>query len=183
MLKRIAITGPESTGKSQMAEKLARHFNTVFVPEIARDYIDQLNRPYTQDDILQIAKNQLELEEEAAKKTDGLLFCDTEFLVTKIWSEHKYNNCHPWIQKMYKVHVYDLYLLMEVDLPWQPDPQREHPHLRKFFFDCYYKELDQQGFRFEVVNGQGENRLKNAIRIVDGFLGGVSCPEIGLQKK
>jgi len=171
MLKRIAITGPESAGKSEMAEKLARHYNTVFVPEIAREFIDRLNRPYTQDDILRIAKKQLEIEEEIAKQAGGLLFCDTEFLVTKIWSEHKYSSCPPWIEKMFREHVYDLYLLMDIDLPWKPDPQREHPHLRKFFFDWYHRELDQRGFSFEVVSGLGEERLENAIRFVDRLLG------------
>ena len=96
MIKRIAITGPESTGKSWLTEHLALQFNTVFVTEYAREYIDSLNRPYTFEDIEVIAKHQLALEENVLAKANDVLFVDTDFFVTKIWSDFVYHKCCPW---------------------------------------------------------------------------------------
>jgi NadR type nicotinamide-nucleotide adenylyltransferase len=169
VVKKIAITGPESTGKSNLAKQLAEHFQTVYVPEFARDYINGLSRPYNQDDILHIAENQLMNERKAIGNANGFLFCDTELIVTKVWSMHKYKNCHPWILKQIEKNPYDLYLLCNVDLPWEFDVQREHPHLRRFFFEWYQKELENYGFNYKIVSGQGEQRIQNAINIVNHF--------------
>jgi len=160
---KIAITGPESTGKSSLASQLAQHFNTVFVPEFAREYIDKLSRPYTEDDLLQIAKGQLEYEEEMLLKNNKIIFSDTEMTVMKIWSLHKYGRCHPFILDKLQQQNYDLILLCDVDLPWEPDQLREHPRHRKFFFDWYLTELNLQGVNFAVVSGMGDDRLTSAI--------------------
>jgi NadR type nicotinamide-nucleotide adenylyltransferase len=163
---RIAITGPESTGKSQLTKQLASFFGTVWVPEYAREYIDSLDRTYNEKDILEIAKGQLEREERQACSAKEVLFCDTELTVTRIWSEVKYSRCHPWILEKIAEHTYDFYLLCFIDIPWENDPQREHPHLREHLFSLYLKELTGRGCRFEVVTGLGEERLKNAIRLI-----------------
>ena len=166
-IKRIAVTGPESTGKSQLAAQLARHYNTVYVPEFARDYIDRLDRPYNQHDILLIAKGQLRSEEEMVGQANKLLICDTELIVAKIWSLHKFGNCDPFIRTHIRTNVYDLYLLCDVDLPWEQDPQREHPTLRKYFFDWYRRELDNYGFPYEIIRGMGQQRLELAVAVID----------------
>jgi NadR type nicotinamide-nucleotide adenylyltransferase len=166
---KIAITGPESTGKSMLAEQLAKHFNTVWVPEHAREYISKLKRKYEQEDILHIAKGQLEREDQALLHAKDFLFCDTEFLVTKIWSEHAFGNCDPWIQKKFTTHIYDLYLLMDVDLPWEYDPQREHPHLRSFFLNWYKNELTKHKLPFRIISDSGEKRTLNAINSIFSF--------------
>lgn len=166
-IRKIAITGPESTGKSELAKGLAQHYNGGFVPEYAREYIDLLDRDYTQEDILVIAQNQLEREQEVLEKSREFLFADTELIVTKIWSLHKYGRCHPWIEAEIVNHTYDLYLLCDVDLPWQYDEQREHPHLRNFFFEWYKRALDEYGFPWYIVSGTGKERLENAITIID----------------
>ncbi len=149
-----------------ISEQLANHFNTVWVPEYARDYINQLQRPYNKEDILKIAKGQLKREKKLEPEANKYLFCDTEFIITKIWSEYKYKMCHKWILDKIKNHVYDLYLLMDIDLPWEYDPMREHPQLRKYFFDLYFNELNIRKFNFRVVNGLNNERLRNAIRYV-----------------
>jgi NadR type nicotinamide-nucleotide adenylyltransferase len=164
---KIAITGPESTGKSQLAAELAEHYKTVFVPEFARAYIENLDRPYNQADILEIAKGQIRDEEKILKQASGMLFCDTELIVTKIWSEVKYGVCDPWIPEMIEKNKYDLFLLCNIDIPWQADPQREHPHLREKLFDLYFNELTQLGFPFKVLSGLGKERLKNAIDLIE----------------
>jgi NadR type nicotinamide-nucleotide adenylyltransferase len=163
-IRRIAVTGPESTGKSRLAGQLAEYFHTSWIPEYAREYIDGLDRPYDETDILEIARGQMEREERQASASKGLLFCDTELIVTKIWSEVKYGRCHPWILEQIEKHPYDLYLLCYIDIPWEADPQREHPHMRERLFTLYYEELLERNFPFEVIKGLDGERLQNAVR-------------------
>jgi NadR type nicotinamide-nucleotide adenylyltransferase len=169
MIRKIAITGPESTGKSMLAGQLATHYNTVWVPEFARGYLEHLGKPYEEEDILSIAQGQLVAEDYWFIKAKDYLFCDTELLVTKIWSEVKYSRCDPWIIAKLNSHKYDLFLLCDIDLPWQYDPLREHPDQRQYLFDLYYKELKNRNFPFDVVRGTGRDRLTNAIQIIDKF--------------
>jgi NadR type nicotinamide-nucleotide adenylyltransferase len=166
-LLKIAITGPESTGKSRLAEELAVYYQTEFVVEYAREYIDHLDRPYNQNDILEIAKGQIRNENEKSSLAKGILFCDTELIVTQIWSEVKYGNCDPWILKTIKENKYDLFLLCNIDLPWEADPQREHPHMREKLLRMYSDTLTNYKFPFQVVSGIGPVRLKNAIGYVE----------------
>lgn len=166
---KIATTGPESTGKSFVAKGLAAHYNTLWVPEYARGYIDKLNRPYAEPDLQNICKGQSELEHSLAARAGRFLFCDTEMLVIKIWSQYKYDRVHPSILKAFSQHHYDLYLLMDIDLPWEYDPQRENPDKRKFFFEWFKRELDNKKANYHIVSGVGEQRLKNAINIIDHY--------------
>ncbi len=151
--------------------ELAEYYKTVFVPEFAREYIDRLGRPYDQEDILIIAKGQISEEERWIKQADRMLFCDTELIVTKIWSEVKYGFCDPWILKKIEENKYDLFLLCDIDLPWEADPQREHPHMREKLFTLYYDELKGRGVPFKVVSGAGRERLMNAIGFVESVPG------------
>lgn len=166
-LLRIAITGPESTGKSKLAEELASFYHTLWVPEYAREYIDRLDRPYNRDDILEIAKGQIRNENHLAGKVNRILFCDTELIVAKIWSEVRFGTCDPWILEGVGKNKYDLFLLCNTDLPWEADPQREHPHMREKLFELYRHELDERGFPYCIVSGLGQERLKNAIGFVE----------------
>lgn len=170
LLKRIAITGPESTGKSSLCRHLAKHYNTLWVEEYARSYIDDIKRPYNLDDIIKIAKGQLINENRIAEKASGVLFCDTELIVTKIWSEHKFGVCPEWILNNIQNYKYDFYLLCNIDLDWEPDPQREHPNLRQYFFDLYKQELEKRDFNFGIVSGKGDERLQNAIKLLNNLL-------------
>lgn len=174
-IRKVAVTGPESTGKSKLCRDLANHYKGLFVPEHARAYIDQLGRPYQQDDILAIAKGQLAIEQKIVDQAGKMsakpiVFCDTELIVTKVWSIHKYDSCDFWILDQIESNHYDLFLLCDVDLPWEPDMQREHPELRSYFFDWYRLELENYNFPYHVVMGDGENRLNNAVRLIDSAL-------------
>ncbi len=166
-LVKIAITGPESTGKSMMAQQLADHYMTVWVPEFARLHLLNIERPYNYDDILEIAQKQMASEKVFELIANKLLFADTELVVTKIWCDVKYQKCHPWIINELKKQHYDLYLLMDVDLPWEYDPLREHPDKRQFLFDLYRRELENYGFNYKIVSGKGEDRFNNGCRLVE----------------
>lgn len=166
---RISITGPESTGKSWLAQHLAEHYQTQWVSEFARQYLEDIGRTYTYEDILEIAEKQFQLENIAAENTE-LLFCDTDFCVTSIWCNVKYGKCHDWITARLVENHYALYLLCDIDLPWQYDPMREHPEMRSELFGMYKNLLEDHKFNYRVVSGNGEERLQNGIRLVDEFL-------------
>lgn len=170
-ISKVAITGPESTGKSTIAKALAAHFHTSWVPEYARDYIKKLDNSYRKEDLLKIAAGQLALEGEQAKSANSPLFCDTDLLVIKIWYEYKYGVVDPFIIEQYQQTHYDLYLLMDIDLPWHYDPQREHPEKRRFFFEWFERELIRKKANYVIVHGSHEERLQNAIINVNQMLG------------
>lgn len=163
-LLRIVVVGPESTGKSWLSKQLAAHFQTEWVPEYAREYLEGHEASYQKEDLLKIAKGQLALEDQIAKRAKGLLFCDTNLIVIKIWSDHKYGATDPWILDQLHKRSYDYYLLPDLDLPWEDDPLREHPNLREHFFRQYEGYLLEEKLPYQVVSGIGETRLSNAIR-------------------
>ncbi len=167
-MNRIAITGPESCGKSLMSAALAGHFDTIWVPEYARQYLLGLASGYTYKDILHIARTQLRLmkrgiAEAAGSPVASWVFFDTDLLVTKVWCDVVFGTCHRWIQENLPKQPVDYYLLMDIDLPWEFDPLREHPHLRREIFDRYLSELNTLGVPYGVVSGLGEQRLLNAL--------------------
>ena len=168
---RIAITGPESTGKSKLAAQLAEHYHTVWVPEYAREYLDKLGRPYEENDLIEIAKGQITHEKTAISHARRFLFCDTDLTVIKIWYEYKYGTLHPFLARKYAEISYDLYLLTDIDLPWEYDPQREHPEKRKYFFEWFERELKAKNTPYAVIRGRGEERLKNAVKVIEDTFG------------
>ncbi len=163
MPKKVVLTGPESTGKSFLTHQLAVHFQCPQVPEMARAYLGNLDRPYTFEDVEAIARQQLMAEEKAMSENAPLIFCDTNLLVIKIWMLHSWGHCPQWILQSLKFNPGDLTLLCDIDMPWQPDPLREHPHLRQYFADWYRRELEQSGTIWQWVKGTGEDRTALAI--------------------
>lgn len=169
--KRILILGPESTGKSTLAEDLAQHFGEPWVPEFAREYLEKLDRPYQFEDLVEIGKGQVLLEDELARKAKKFLFCDTDLRVIHIWSDHRFGKTDFWVLEQLEIRRYDLILLTDIDLPWEPDPLREHPEqeMRQYFFEKYRKLAEQSGFPYLIVSGDREKRLKDAVIAVDNL--------------
>jgi len=167
---KVVVVGPESTGKTTLTEKLAQHYKVDWVPEYARQYIDDLHRPYQQQDLLEIAKGQIDMENERLRDADSLLIYDTNLLVIKIWSEVKYGACDSKILQLFNVLSYDLYLLTYPDIPWELDPQREHPKARLELFHRYHHQLTQLAKPFIVINGTTEQRKKKSIQAIDDLL-------------
>ncbi len=166
---KIAVTGPESTGKSTLAEQLAGKYKTIWVPEFARDYLTRQNGTYSEYDLLNIATGQLEAEKKSMEIANGLLFCDTELLVIKIWSLVKYGRCHPFILQQIDKQSYAHYLLCDIDIPWTDDPLREHPDFREELFQMYESELISYGFPYTIIQGNSEERILKAAQIIDSL--------------
>lgn len=167
--KRIAVVGGESTGKSTLCKQLAAYFETQWVPEVARTYLEQLNRPYSETDLWHIAKGQLKLEDELLCSARQFLFCDTDLLVIQVWSEFAYGQVHPDVLAWINTRRYDAYLITSPDLPWQPDPLREHPeqHLREFFFRRYIELVASRGVPWFIVQGKEEERFQGARQFLE----------------
>ncbi len=165
------VIGPESTGKSTLSAQLAAHFNTVWVKEFARGYLETLHRPYDEQDLLAIAEGQLRAEDEAAAQAGGLLICDTDLYVIKVWSEARYGDCDPRILDLIASRRYDGYLLTYIDIPWEDDPQREHPlpEEREYFYNIYRDIVINSGLPWADIRGSYEERLKTAVAAVEGW--------------
>ncbi len=165
---RIAVTGPESTGKTTLAKTLAGYYNTTWAEEYAREYLESLGREYVFNDLEEIAKGQLRNMEEAAENANKVVFADTELLVIKIWSIYKYSVCSKFILEQLEHQDVDLYLLTYPDLEWEYDPLRELPsdEMRVELFEIYKEELEQYGFPFEIIKGAGAQRFENALKAI-----------------
>lgn len=163
---RIAITGPESSGKSDLAKALANHFDTVYVLEFARDYLEENGSEYSFEDLDEICKGQIAREEKALSKANEICFFDTEMLVLKIWSMYRFGRVSSFIEQAVRERKYEHYLLCKPDLTWSPDPLRESPSAdeRELLFNLYRNELESQNGSFTVVEGKGRVRLDSALR-------------------
>ncbi len=169
-LIKIAIVGPESTGKSTLSKQLAQHYQTVWVPEYARYYCAALKNPCTLQDEENMFFGQLALE--AAIETvaqNNLLICDTTFITVKIWSDYQLGKTPQVVLDTLKTHPYHFYLLMDIDLPWEPDPLRDFENLSEHFMQVWHHELLALNANYKVVGGK-KDRLKNAIAAIDDFL-------------
>ncbi len=173
---KILVTGPESTGKSTLSRQLAQHFETVWVPEYARTYIEKLSRPYVQDDLWEIAQGQILSEKNYLTQANKLLICDTDLNVIRIWSEHKYGNCDARILEGITQQDYKLTLLCDIDMPWVFDSQREHPDpaMRHYFFEQYKTILEAENTNYIIVSGNEARRLNQAIKKVTELLTNIS---------
>ncbi len=169
-LKKVAIIGPECTGKTDLSKYLASYFKTEWVPEYARAYLDKLNRAYDQSDLTKIAHGQLRVEDEWMQNANRVLICDTNLIVMKVWSEEKFGVCDPEIIKAMNSRHYDLLLLTNIDIPWEEDPQREHPQKREYFWDIYKKEAAGSKIPTIEISGHREERRKKAIEGIEKIL-------------
>lgn len=176
MIKKIVVIGGESTGKSTLCEQLATHYHTVWVKEYAREYLEQLGREYVEQDLLQIAKGQLNAEDEAIKQANQFLFCDTDLQVIKVWSDYKYGRCDAWINGQISSRKYDGYIITSPDFPWQDDPLREHPEpgLRNYFFKLYSEMIAKNGAPYCIVEGDEEKRLQQAVTFIQTYFNSVN---------
>ncbi|MEC5164401.1 nicotinamide riboside kinase [Flavobacterium sp. PL11] len=168
---KIALFGPESTGKTTLAKQLALHYKTVWAPEFARDYLqekwNQNQHTCDSSDMLPIAYGQVQLENEKLAQANTYLFCDTNLLVTKVFSEVYYNFCDPLLEKAATEHEYELFFLTDIDVPWEKDDLRDKQEGRESVFELFKQSLIDNQKPFITLSGDKELRLKKAISIID----------------
>ncbi len=169
LIKRVILTGAESTGKSTLAKQLAEHYNTVYMPEYARTYIENLNRDYNYEDVVHIAKMQIEFEKAFLFKSNGYFFIDTGLIITKVWFQEVFQKFPDWLDDAILKYLPDFYLICDIDLPWEKDIVRENGTLekRKYLMNRYIEEIKKYSVKFGVVSGQADKRLQNAIKIIE----------------
>lgn len=171
---KIALVGPESTGKTTLASQLAKEFNTTWIPEFARDYLqDKWNSKQeicSQEDLIPIAIGQTQLENEALNNANKILFCDTNLLVTKVFSDIYYNNCEAVLEKAAKKHKYDLIFLTDVDVTWQADDLRDRPDNRESTLAIFEQTLIDFKKPYIKLSGSKEERLEKAKKIINDLL-------------
>lgn len=167
-LKRVCIVGPESTGKSTLAQDLARHFNTLHAWEYARSLLDPQGGQCFSKDIPLIVRGQVATEDALAMQANRVLFCDTDVLTTTIWSDVLFGDTPQWIRDLAEQRRYDLYLLLDVDVPWVDDNQRflGKPQERRAFFERCKSALDSRGRSYRIIRGNWNERFQTAVEAV-----------------
>jgi nicotinamide riboside kinase len=171
---KIALYGPECTGKTTLAKQLAEHFNTVWIPEFARDYLQQkwdVNLKNCQkEDLLPIAFGQTNLENEGLLNAKTLLFADTNLMVAKVFSDIYYGETDPVLEKAAKKHKYDLFLLTDVDVPWQKDDLRDTPTDREKTLQVFEENLIKFNKPYIKLSGSKEKRFQKAVALISNLL-------------
>jgi nicotinamide riboside kinase len=162
-MHKIIVTGPESSGKTTLCKNLSEHFKIPFAKEYARIFLDELDRNYTQSNLLKIAGGQLKSEQNTQ-------LLDTDLITIKIWSEYKYGSCDKWILTQIEKQKSEkrFYLLCKPNIPWQPDKQRENPSDREALFEIYKQELADLGHKYFII--EGGDRTENSISKISSLI-------------
>lgn len=169
---KIAVIGAESTGKSSLVKDLAEHYKTIYVSEYAREYFNTHNiNLYSIEVFDTIYRTQINNENTALIHANKFLFCDTSLITGKIWSDEVFGITAKYIDDNLTKVKYDLYLLMENDVPWVKDNQRKNPYNRNELYKKNIDELIKLDARYEIISGINEQRLKNAIIKINKIFG------------
>jgi HTH-type transcriptional repressor of NAD biosynthesis genes len=171
-VKRMCVFGPESTGKSTLARRLADHFKTAWVPEYARTLLESKGGELSAPDMPLIARGQVASEDALARNANRVLICDTDPLTTLIWSETLYGGCDASVREQAEKRTYDLSLLLDVDVPWVADVVRYLPEDRRGFFDRCEAELARRGRRYVRLSGTWDERFARAVEAVTALIQG-----------
>ena len=167
---KLAIIGPESTGKSVLAEELAKHYNGDWIPEYARTYVESLKGTYQFEDLDHIAQKQIEQKKAYENKHNhGFVFFDTDLIITKVWFEHCYGIIPAFVEESLATGFFDYYLLCAPDIPWVADGVRENGNDREYFFNWYQSEIIKLNKPYTVIKGLGKERTNSAIRKINEF--------------
>ncbi|CAI8169954.1 MAG: Trifunctional NAD biosynthesis/regulator protein NadR [Polaribacter sp. SA4-10] len=174
-LVKVVLFGPESTGKTTISKQLARHYNTVWTPEFARQYLQKKwnneRKTCEASDLIPIAIGQIHLENKLAKKADKVLICDTDLLETKVYSEEYYGGyVEEKLNNAALKNQYDLYLLTYIDTPWEEDDLRDRPESRLEMFTAFENALKKYNKNYILLKGDKETRLDTASKAIDKII-------------
>ena len=177
-MKTVVISGPESTGKSTLAEALSEHYQASLVIEVARQYLQTpgpSSSTYLPSDLKAIAAQQIAAEASAYDEDCGLTIADTDLQVIRIWWKYRYGPLPSWLIEQSTDQLAGnrsdrLYLMSTPDLPWQPDPLRENPDDRDLLFSWFMQDAEAWHLQAATLDGSGQARVEQAIQLVDRFV-------------
>jgi|TARA_B100000959_G_scaffold56050_1_gene58446 NadR type nicotinamide-nucleotide adenylyltransferase len=172
---KVVINGPESTGKTTLTKQLAEYFNTEYVPEFARDYLqekwDLKKEICSKEDLLVIVKEQLNLENELSSKANKVLLLDTNIITTVNWSITHFDGfCDPWIIRQTEFLEYDHYLITNIDFPWVKDDLRDRPNERENMLSSLINQHDIRGLKYSIISGVKDVRKSQSIDIIKNLI-------------
>ncbi len=165
---RIGVIGAESTGKSTLCRQLSEQYGYRWIKEYAREYVENLSRPYTYDDVLHIARQQI--AELQACYDEPVVLYDTELIITKVWMQHKFGNVAPEVEQAIREHPMDGYLILAPDIAAEYDPVRENLDKREYLHNWYIEEVKQTKQPYYIISGQGEIRLQTAAEAIKSMM-------------
>jgi len=168
---RVCVTGAESTGKSALARALAAHFSVPQVPEYSRQYAEPLARELEFLDVVLIARGQIALEDLALSAPSGLIILDTDLLSTVVYSRHHFGACPAWVETEARARRAELYLLLDVDVPWVADPVRDSGDRRVALHEAFRRTLEDFEAQYELVRGSWDERFRRAAAAISGHVG------------
>jgi NadR type nicotinamide-nucleotide adenylyltransferase len=169
-VRRVTVTGSESTGKTWLAQRLAHRFETVWVPEFAREYLVQKGAPLDASDVEPIARGQMISEDDALRRARDLAILDTDLVSTVVYAEHYYGRCPAWVERSARTRLADLYLLCDSDVPWVADATRDRPYARQEIQAAFAEHLERYGAHYALVRGTWEQREASAVTAVEALL-------------
>jgi nicotinamide riboside kinase len=167
---RIAITGPESSGKTSLSIALAAHFGSTYVPEYARFYLQNRAFTYTVNDLEHMSRSQVEWKQRSSQLPTSLLIQDSDFTVMHVWMEERFKQCSLEIEALRRTTPFDHYLLCAPDLPWSYDPLRENPDDRWRLYERYIDLLQAWGLPYTVISGEGQLRIQTGVSKITALL-------------
>ncbi len=168
---RVCVTGPESTGKTELAERLANALGAPWVPEAARAYAERVGRPLTAGDVEPIGREHVAEVEAAIAEGPPLLVLDTDLVSTMVYGQQYYGFASAWLEERARARRADLYLLCDIDVPWQADGIRDRPEDREAMFEDFAEALERFGANVRLISGDRDARLKTALDAIEGLRG------------
>ena len=171
-VRRVTVTGSESTGKTSLAERLASHFHTLWAREFSRQYAVEKRTPLNASDVEPIALGQMRNEDDVLGRAKTLAILDTDLLSTVVYAKYYYGDCPAWIEQAAQARLADLYLLCDIDVPWVPDAARDRPHAREELHAAFAGQLDEYGAPYTLVRGDWSAREAIAIASVEALMAG-----------
>jgi len=167
---RVCVTGAESTGKSELAKELSRHFRVPLVPEHSREYAQEQQFVLSYSDVGPIAHGQIEAEDRVLVHAEGLVILDTDLVSTVVYSRHHFGAVPEWIESAAGARLAELYLLLDIDVPWVWDPVRDCRDTREELQQDFHRALEEFGATYISISGNWEERLRGAIEAVSAKL-------------
>jgi NadR type nicotinamide-nucleotide adenylyltransferase len=164
---RVCLTGAESTGKTELAKELALHFSARLVPEYSREYALARATELSYSDVGPIAHGQVAAEDRAAAGAGELVILDTDVLSTVVYSRHHFGACPQWIESLARTRIADLYLLLDIDVPWVWDPVRDSRDTRDTLHDDFRRALEEFGAKYTVISGKWDERWRRSVDAID----------------